>query len=91
MDRAAFLKGAAAGAVGLELVMAGDVYRSETAQAAQPNILLITPICGPARGSVLTGKWSHNTGLEATSGAWDDLVKSGELALNIARRLEAVG
>ena len=50
-----------------------------------------TPVCGPARGSVLTGKWSHNTGLEGTNGAWRDLVDSGELPRNIARRLEAVG
>ncbi len=55
------------------------------------NGYVATPVCGPARGSVLTGKWSHNTGLEGTNGAWRDLVDSGELARNIARRLEAVG
>ena len=55
------------------------------------NGYVATPICGPARGSVLTGKWSHNTGLERTEGAWSDLVDSGELARNIAKRLKAVG
>lgn len=55
------------------------------------NGYVATPICGPARGSVLTGRWSHNTGLEGTVGAWDDLVDSGELPRNIAKRLEAVG
>src|SRR3712207_7859667 len=39
----------------------------------------------------ISGKWSHNTGLEGTNGAWRDLVDSGELPRNIARRLEAVG
>jgi N-acetylglucosamine-6-sulfatase len=55
------------------------------------NGYVATPVCGPARGSVLTGKWSHNTGLEATSGAWRQLVESGELPRNIARRLETAG
>ncbi len=55
------------------------------------NGYVATPVCGPARGSVLTGKWSHNTGLENTEGAWRDLVDSGELARNVARRLKAVG
>ena len=124
MDRAEFLKKATAGAAGLALATAATASKSEPAQAAQPNILLImtddqpyhtigtmesfqervvakgmrftnayvaTPICGPARGSVLTGKWSHSTGLEATVGAWQDLVDSGELARNIARRLKPRG
>ncbi len=55
------------------------------------NGYVATPICGPARGSVLTGRWSHNTGLEATVGAWSDLVDSGELARNVAKRLKDVG
>lgn len=55
------------------------------------NAYVATPVCGPARGSVLTGRWSHNTGLEGTVGAWRDLVDSGELARNVARRLQAVG
>src|SRR5215216_1278830 len=55
------------------------------------NGYVATPVCGPVRGSVLTGKWSHNTGLEATSGAWRQLVESGELPRNIARRLKAAG
>jgi N-acetylglucosamine-6-sulfatase len=55
------------------------------------NGYVATPVCGPARGSVLTGKWSHNTGLEGTDGAWRDLVDSGELPRNIAGRLKAVG
>ena len=55
------------------------------------NGYVATPVCGPARGSVLTGKWSHNTGLERTEGAWSELVDSGELTRNIARRLHAVG
>lgn len=42
------------------------------------NGYVATPVCGPARGSVLTGKWSHNTGLETTSGAWNQLVEFGE-------------
>src|ERR671917_2394450 len=54
------------------------------------NGYVATPVCGPARGSVLTGKWSHNTGLEGTKGAWRDLVDSDELERNVARRLEAV-
>jgi hypothetical protein len=45
------------------------------------NGYVATPVCGPARGSVLTGRWSHNTGLEGTNGAWRDLVDSGELSL----------
>jgi hypothetical protein len=40
---------------------------------------------------VLTGKWSYNTGLEGTNGAWQDLVDSDELARNVAKRLEAIG
>jgi len=55
------------------------------------NGYVATPICGPARGSVLTGKWSHNTGLEHTGGAWQELVGSGELPRNIAKRLKDVG
>jgi N-acetylglucosamine-6-sulfatase len=55
------------------------------------NGYVATPICGPARGSVLTGKWSHTTGLEDTVGAWQDLVNSGELARNIAQRLQPRG
>ena len=55
------------------------------------NGYVATPVCGPARGSVLTGRWSHNTGLEGTNGAWQDLVDSGELARNVAKRLQAVG
>lgn len=55
------------------------------------NGYVATPICGPARGSVLTGKWSHNTGLENTAGAWRELVDSSELPRNVARRLKAVG
>jgi arylsulfatase A-like enzyme len=124
MDRAEFLKWAAAGTGGFVLATSALARRSVTAQAANPNILLImtddqpyhtirimesfqkrvvgrgmrftngyvaTPVCGAARGSVLTGKWSHNTGLEDTVGAWRDLVDSGELARNIAKRLNAVG
>ena len=55
------------------------------------NGYVATPVCGPARGSVLTGKWSHNTGLEGTNGAWQGLVDSGELPRNVAKRLQAVG
>ena len=55
------------------------------------NGYVATPVCGPARGSVLTGRWSHNTGLEGTNGAWRDLVDSDELPRNVAKRLQAVG
>jgi len=55
------------------------------------NGYVATPVCGPARGSVLTGKWSHNTELKYSVDSWQDLLDSGELARNIARRLEAVG
>ena len=27
-----------------------------------------TPICGPARGTLLSGRWSHNTGVTNTKG-----------------------
>src|SRR4028118_1249922 len=33
------------------------------------NGYVATPVCGPARGSVLTGKWSPNTRLAGTPGA----------------------
>jgi N-acetylglucosamine-6-sulfatase len=59
------------------------------------NGYVATPVCGPARGSVLTGRWSHNTGLVTTEGgegdAWTELVDSGELPRNIGRRLAAAG
>ena len=70
----------------------GSVMKRLVARGTRfDNGYVATPVCGPARGSVLTGKWSHNTGLEATSGAWRQLVESGELLRNIARRLEKAG
>jgi Sulfatase len=38
-----------------------------------PYAYVSTPICGPARATLLTGKWSHNTGLTKTAGAYQDL------------------
>ena len=70
-----------------------EALRNRVAAAGMrfDNGYVATPVCGPARGSVLTGKWSHNTGLEGTNGAWRDLVESGELARNVAARLKAAG
>ena len=94
---------AQAGKPNILLVMTDDqpYYTIGTMESFQSRVVAMgmsfnngyvaTPVCGPARGSVLTGKWSHNTGLEGTAGAWRDLVDSGELARNIAKRLEAVG
>src|SRR5687767_5598791 len=38
-----------------------------------PNAYVSTPICGPARATLLTGRYSHNTGLTRTAGAYEDL------------------
>ena len=38
-----------------------------------PHAYVSTPICGPARATLLTGRWSHNTGLTRTAGAYQDL------------------
>lgn len=53
-----------------------------------------TPICGPARGEVLTGKWSHRTGLIHTEGgiaAFEEWRASSEEGRSVLKRVADVG
>jgi N-acetylglucosamine-6-sulfatase len=59
--------------------------------AFSPNAYVSTPICGPARATLLTGKWSHNTGLTKTAGAYQDLHASAYESDTIATRLAQAG
>ncbi|HYQ82481.1 MAG TPA: sulfatase-like hydrolase/transferase, partial [Rubrobacter sp.] len=56
-----------------------------------PYAYVSTPICGPARATLLTGKWSHNTGLTKTAGAYQDLRASIYESDTIATRLKQAG
>jgi arylsulfatase A-like enzyme len=56
-----------------------------------PGAYVSTPICGPARATLLTGRWSHNTGLTGTAGAYQDLQASAYGSNTIATRLEQAG
>jgi N-acetylglucosamine-6-sulfatase len=55
------------------------------------NAYVSTPICGPARATLLTGKWSHNTGLTRTAGAYQDIHASDYGSDTIATRLKWAG
>jgi N-acetylglucosamine-6-sulfatase len=56
-----------------------------------PYAYVSTPICGPARATLLTGKWSHNTGLTKTAGAYQDLHASIYGSDTLATRLKQAG
>ena len=56
-----------------------------------PYAYVSTPICGPARATLLTGKWSHYTGLTKTAGAYQDLHASIYESDTIATRLKQAG
>src|SRR4051812_26896516 len=56
-----------------------------------PYAYVSTPICGPARATLLTGKWSHNTGLTKTAGAYQDLDTSIYGSDTLATRLKQAG
>src|SRR5688500_17029590 len=56
-----------------------------------PYAYVSTPICGPARATLLTGKWSHHTGLTKTAGAYQDLQASIYESDTIATRLKQAG
>src|SRR3712207_5494730 len=50
-----------------------------------------TPICGPARGTLLSGRWSHNTGVTDTNGAYPSMKATGMERDTFATRLKGVG
>jgi N-acetylglucosamine-6-sulfatase len=56
-----------------------------------PYAYVSTPICGPARATLLTGKWSHNTGLTKTARAYQDLRASIYGSDTVATRLKRAG
>ena len=56
-----------------------------------PYAYVSTPICGPARAALLTGKWSHNTRLTKTAGAYQDLRASIYGSDTVATRLKQAG
>jgi N-acetylglucosamine-6-sulfatase len=58
-----------------------------------PYAYVSTPVCGPARATLLTGKWSHNTHLTSTTHpyAYHQLHTSGYESDTIATRLKKAG
>ncbi len=58
-----------------------------------PNAYVSIPICGPARATLLTGKWSHNTHLTSTTNpyAYHQLHTSEYESDTIATRLKKAG
>jgi N-acetylglucosamine-6-sulfatase len=50
-----------------------------------------TPICGPARGTLLSGRWSHNTHVTKTDGAYPQMKATGMENDTFASRLKDVG
>ena len=70
----------------------GGVRKRLAAQGLRfANGYVATPICGPARGTLLTGRWSHNTGLTTTTNAYQRIKASGLERDTVARRLKAAG
>jgi hypothetical protein len=61
---------------------------SDRGTTFSPYAYVSTPICGPARATLLTGKWSHNTGLTRTAGAYRDLHASSRTTRRLAEALE---
>lgn len=54
-----------------------------------PHAYVSTPICSPARATLLTGKWSHNT--NHTLGGYKELRDSGLQNDTVATRLKNAG
>lgn len=58
------------------------------------NAFSPTPICCPARSTILTGKYGHNTGVLNNSGqygGWEAFVANGNEQKSLAVQLQAVG
>ena len=55
------------------------------------NAYVATPLCGPARAAILTGRWPHTTGLVRTSAAYERLKESQYEEDTIAVRLKRAG
>ncbi len=57
-----------------------------------PYAYVSTPICGPARATLLTGKWTHNTRLTSSGrDTYEKLRASGHESDTIATRLKDAG
>jgi N-acetylglucosamine-6-sulfatase len=58
------------------------------------NAFAPTPICCPARGTILTGKYGHNTGVLTNGGdqgGWDTFYQNGNEARTLAVYLQNAG